>query len=134
LLQTQCGPLTVSTPHTRQWYLFAVFLPPNNTTEQVSLNQWPPSPPCVRAESRHWRDLQTEEDRINKEGGNSTCWQVQQIKALHLILETVRLRGTYKPWEQVQARTRDYLTLNWPHIAHNSSREIPRYIFTTMTF
>ena len=30
---------TVSTPHTHQWYLFAVFLPPHNTTEQVSLNK-----------------------------------------------------------------------------------------------
>ena len=25
--------------------LFAVFLPPHNTDEQVSLNKWPPSPP-----------------------------------------------------------------------------------------
>ena len=37
LVQTQCGPHTASTPHTRQQYLFAVFLPPHNTTEQVSL-------------------------------------------------------------------------------------------------
>ena len=40
--QTQCGPYTVSTPHTRQWYLFAVFLPPHSTIEQMSLNKWPP--------------------------------------------------------------------------------------------
>ena len=64
--QTQCGPHTVSTPHTHQWYLFAVFLPPHSTTEQVSLNKWPPLPPCVRAEIRHWRDLQTEEAKINR--------------------------------------------------------------------
>ena len=66
--QTQCGPYTVSTPHKCQWYLFAVFLPPHNTTEQVSLNKWPSSLPCVRVEIRHWRDLQTKEAKINKEG------------------------------------------------------------------
>ena len=44
--QTQCGPFTASTPHTCQRYLFAVSLPLHNTTEQVSLNKWPPSPPC----------------------------------------------------------------------------------------
>ena len=51
--QTQCGRDTVSTPHTRQCYLFVVFLPPHSMTEQVSLNKRPPSPPCVRAEIRH---------------------------------------------------------------------------------
>ena len=56
--QTHCGWITVGT---RQWYLFAVFLPPHSTTEQVSLKKWPPSPPCVRVEIRHWRDQQTEE-------------------------------------------------------------------------
>ena len=56
---------------TRQRYLFAVFLPPYNTTEQVSLNKWLPSPPCDRAEIRHWRDLQTEEAKINKEEGTA---------------------------------------------------------------
>ena len=45
-------PYTVSTPHTCQWYFFAVFLPPHNTTEQVSLNKWPPSVPCARVEIR----------------------------------------------------------------------------------
>ena len=38
--QIQCGPGTASTPHTHQWYLFAVFLPPHSTTEQVSLNKY----------------------------------------------------------------------------------------------
>ena len=65
--QTQCGPVTTSTPHTHQWYFFAVFLPPHSTTEQLSLNKWPPLLPCVRAEIRHWRDLQTEETKIKKE-------------------------------------------------------------------
>ena len=37
--QTQCGRDPVSTPHTCQWYLFAVFLLPHNTTEQVSLKK-----------------------------------------------------------------------------------------------
>ena len=54
--KTQWGWNTASTPHTRQWYLFAVLLPPHSTTEQVSLNKWPPSPPCDRAEIKHWRD------------------------------------------------------------------------------
>ena len=55
--QIQCGRDTVST---RQCYLFAVFLPPHSTTQQVSLKKCPPPPPCVRAEIRHWRDQQTE--------------------------------------------------------------------------
>ena len=69
--QAQCGPDTVSTPDTRQWYLFAVSLSPHSTSEQASLNKWPPSPPCVRAEIRHWRDLQIEEAKINKEEGTT---------------------------------------------------------------
>ena len=44
--QTQCGRDTASTPHAHQWYVFAVFLPPHNRTEQVSLNKWPPLPMC----------------------------------------------------------------------------------------
>ena len=46
--------------------LFAVFLLPHNITEQVSLNKWPPPCPCIRAEIRHWRHLQTEEAKINR--------------------------------------------------------------------
>ena len=68
LWQTQCGPSTASAPHTCQWYLLAVSLPTNKTTEQVSLNKWPPLPPCVRAEIRPRRVLQTEEAEIKKEG------------------------------------------------------------------
>ena len=41
--QTQCGPSTARTPHTCQWYLFAVSLLPHSKTEQVSLNKWRPS-------------------------------------------------------------------------------------------
>ena len=51
--QTQCGRDTASTPHTRQCYLFTVFLPPQSTTEQVTLKKCPPPPPCVRADIRH---------------------------------------------------------------------------------
>ena len=43
---------------------------------------------------------------------------------------TEALEGAYRPWEQVQAGIRNYLKRNWPIIAHSSSREIPRYIFT----
>ena len=64
--QTQCGWDTASSPHRCQWYLFAVSLPPHSTIEQVSLKKWPPLPPCVRAEIRHWRDQQTEEAKINR--------------------------------------------------------------------
>ena len=46
-------------------------IPPHNTTEQVSLNKWPPLPSCVRAEIRHWGDLRTEEAKINKEEGTA---------------------------------------------------------------
>ena len=51
------------------FFFFAEFLPPHNASEQVSLNKWPPLPSCVRVEIRHWRDLQTEEAKINKEEG-----------------------------------------------------------------
>ena len=64
--QTQCGRDTASTPHTCQWYLLAVFLCPHSSTEQVSLNKWPPLPPCVRTEIRHWREQQMEEAKINR--------------------------------------------------------------------
>ena len=37
----------------------------------MRLNKWPPLPSCVRAEIRHGRDLQTEEVKINKEGGTA---------------------------------------------------------------
>ena len=43
--QTQCGRDTAST---RQCYLFAVSLPPHNTTEQVSLKKCPPPPPLCQ--------------------------------------------------------------------------------------
>ena len=51
--QTKCDSSTVSTLHTGQWYLFAVSHPSHNTTEQISLNKWLPSSPCVRVEIRH---------------------------------------------------------------------------------
>ena len=79
--QTQCGPYTASTPHTHQWYFFAVFLPRHNTAEQVSLHKWSPSLPCVRVEIRHWRDLQTKKAKIKKREPLYK-WLVQQIKTL----------------------------------------------------
>ena len=60
-----------SLPHTCLPYLFAVFLPPHDTTEQASLNKWPPLQLYVRVEIRHWRDLQTEKAKINKEEGTA---------------------------------------------------------------
>ena len=46
-------------PHTPV-RLSAAPLPPHSATEQANLNKRPPPPPCVRAEIRHWRDLQAE--------------------------------------------------------------------------
>ena len=57
--KTQCGPYRANTLHTHHWYLFSVSLPPQTTTNQVSLNKWPTLLPCVRVEIRHLRDLQT---------------------------------------------------------------------------
>ena len=53
LWQTQCVPSAESTSHTCQQCLFAVSLPLRSTTEQVSLNKWPPSFYCVRPKIRH---------------------------------------------------------------------------------
>ena len=62
--RTQCGWITVTT---HQWYLFAVFLPPQSTIEQASLKKSDHHlAPCVRVEIRHWRDQQTEEAKINR--------------------------------------------------------------------
>ena len=66
----QCGPSTASAPHTSQQYLFSVSLPLHSTAEQVSRSKWSLSPPHVRVEIRHWKDLQTEEANLRKEGGN----------------------------------------------------------------
>ena len=79
--QTQCGPYTASIPQTYQRYFFAVSLPPHKTTEQVSLNKWPPSPPWVRVENRHWRHLKKEEAKMKKRE-LFWKWQAQQIKTL----------------------------------------------------
>ena len=43
-------------------------------------------------------------------------------------------RGNYRPWEQTQAWTKNYLTLKWPPHAHSNSREIYKYILTIITF
>ena len=130
--QTNCGPYTMSTPHTQQWYLLAVSLPPHNTTEQVSLNKWPPFPPCVRVEITHWRDLQTEEAKIKKR--ELLCkWQVQWIKTLLLML-TKHWKGNIDPEKN---KLEQGTIWNWtdPTLpSTNSSREIPKYIFTVIIF
>ena len=59
--QAECGWGTASTC---QCYLFAASLPPHSATEQVKLKKKKSvlhRPLCVRAETRHWRDQQTEE-------------------------------------------------------------------------
>ena len=57
--QTQCGWITVST---HQWYLFAVFLPPHNTTEQMSLKKVATTAPLVLGQK-----LDTEETSKERE-------------------------------------------------------------------
>ena len=58
--QTQCGWGTVS-----QCYLFAASLPPSPQRDWTSepkkkKKKCPPPSPLIRAETRHWRDQQTE--------------------------------------------------------------------------
>ena len=57
-------------PHTPVIFVCSV-PPPAQHNWTRSLNKWPPSPPCVRIEIRHWRDLHTEEAKINKEEGTA---------------------------------------------------------------
>ena len=47
LWQTQCGPPTVSTPHTWQGYLFVVSLSPYNTTESIQFSSVAQSCPTL---------------------------------------------------------------------------------------
>ena len=95
------------TAGTRQCYLFAVFLLPHSTTEQVSLKKCPPPPPCVRAEIRHWRDQQTEEAKTNRGNclGSDRCSRLKPCSYhwLHrkgpIDLEKHKLdRGTIWKW------------------------------------
>ena len=67
-------------------FVCSVFLSLHSTAEQVKPNKWLLWPPQVRAEIRHWRDLQAEEANLNKEkkGELTQKWQVQQIKILQL--------------------------------------------------
>ena len=55
-------------PHMTVVFVCSIHPSPRHN-EQVRLNKWPPSPPCVWGEFRHWRELQTKTARINKEGG-----------------------------------------------------------------
>ena len=127
LWQTQCGPFTASTPHTCQWYFLAVSLPFHSTTEQVSMNKRPPSRSHLRLEIRPWRDLQTEGSKINKEGEPppevkcATDWKAA-------VNAETALKGQYRPWEEVEARIRDDLTLNWPTLPTTSPEKF-LYIF-----
>ena len=84
--QTQRGPDAVRTPHTCHGRLFTVFLPPHNTTEQVSLDKWPPFHPCVRAEIRHWRDLQTGSQNKQRRGncsGSNRCNRLKPVVSIN---------------------------------------------------
>ena len=121
----------LGTPHTHQLYLFAVFLPPQSTTEQVSLNMGPPSPPCVRAEISHWRDLQTEESKIHRGNlfGSDKCnshlksclWHQLHWKG-PIDLEKYKLeQGTIWNWTD-------------PTLLTTAPEKISRYICTIIIF
>ena len=79
--KTQCGWNNVSTC---QWYLFAVFLPPQSITEPVNLKKEKKGnhhcPPCGRVEIRHWRDQQTEA-KINWRNcfGSDRCNRIETL-------------------------------------------------------
>ena len=103
--QTQSGLYTTRTPHTCQWYLLAVFLPHCSTTEQMSLNKWPPSPPCVRAEIRRWRDLQTEEAKRNRGNhfGSDSCNRLKPCISHQLHWKGQTLRSI--SWNKKPSKT-----------------------------
>ena len=42
--------------------------------------------------------------------------------------QTVDLRGNCELWKQVQVWIRSDVRLNWPHTAHNRSKDLPRHI------
>ena len=94
LWQPQCGPSTGNTPHTCWWHLLGVSVPLHSTTEQGSPNKWPLSPTQIRAEIKHWRELQSEEGKLKKKkkkkerkkGELPRKYEVQQIKTLQLML------------------------------------------------
>ena len=114
--------------HTCQWCLFAVALPAHSTPEPVSPKKWPLSPPPVRSEIRPWREAWSRggQPRQSKAERTASKWQVQQIKILQL--ETVHLRGNCRLWEQVHAATRDCLTQNSLHTAHNNVKDVLAYV------
>ena len=114
--------------HTCQWCLFAVALPAHSTPEPVSPKKWPLSPPHVRSEIRPWREAWSRggQPRQSKAERTASKWQVQQIKILQL--ETVHLRGNCRLWEQVHAATRDCLTQNSLHTAHNNVKDVLAYV------
>ena len=52
--------------------VFVCSVPPfPQTAEHMTMDKWSLSPHHVRVEIRHWRDLQTEDAKINKEDGTA---------------------------------------------------------------
>ena len=118
------------------FFFFSVSFPLQSTAEQVSSNKWPLSPPHVRVEIRHWRDLQTEETKWSKgkKGELPQKWQLQQIKTLQLSWDciwgaTVDFESKYKLEQRTIWQWTDPI-----NTAHKSSREIPRHIFIIIIF
>ena len=129
--QTQCGhALWVLPTHVSDVCLQSSSLPPGQ------LNKWAQISDHLRplVSGCKWDTEETCKQRKPKQTKKRELlwkWWVWQIKTLSLTLT----KHWKEPiWEQVQAGTRSYLKLNWPHTAQNSSREIPRYIFTIISF
>ena len=59
-------------PHTPLTFVCSA-PPPHSTTEQANLNKRLLPPACVRAEIRHWRDLQTEAKETKGTTSEVTC-------------------------------------------------------------
>lgn len=124
-----CVPSTSGTSYTCQRCLFAVSLLLHSTPEKVSPSKWsfPPTPPWYQGTDQK---LETCKQRTTQPKKRRGEWpqkqQVQQIKTPQSNWDCA-FEGQLYTLGTTTAGTREYLTLNWLHAAHNSSRDIPRY-------
>ena len=113
LWQTLCCPFTTRAPHKSQRYLFAVFLPLHNTTEQMTLNRiyYCPFLSGLRLDIEETcKQRRPAYVKIRQESHSKSC-RFRRLKSSSKIA----FKDNCRLWEKVQARTRENLTLNWPH-------------------
>lgn len=82
-------------PNTCWWCLLVVSVCLHSTTEQGSPNKWPLLPTHVRAEIRHWKELQSEEGKENKKerkGEPPGSIRCNRLKNSAVNANTVHLR------------------------------------------